>query len=371
MRSANLAPVHVSWDRIIRTTVALRPYRESGFVLKSERLDDKTVIHNYGHGGAGLSLSWGTAYLATNIALAHTERRVAVVGCGIAGLTSARMLQRRGFQVSIFAKALPPDTTSNKAWGGFTPTSTLVNRRTPSWDLQFRRAVEIAYHEHQLLVGRGYGVRWIDGYSQTNRSDPRDRPDQEDGDPREAANPLVPRSFEIGGVLLGHAQHPFPTLYARRAPMLQFDPDIYLDALMRDVITFGGSISVRKFDSPGDLMALAEPIIVNCTGLGAKELFRDPELTPVKGQLTVLVPQPDVDYSLGPMIPRSSGIVLGHVRQHGVSSLDVDEEEQRRVVESAIRTFSAMRPPDPRLRLRAFGPPADPPPVESFYHLES
>jgi len=153
--------------------------------------------------------------------------------------------------------------------------------------------------------------------------------------------------------------------------MLQFDPDIYLDALMRDVISFGGSISVRKFDSPGDLMALAEPIIVNCTGLGAKELFRDPELTPVKGQLTVLVPQPDVDYSLGPMIPRSSGIVLGHVRQHGVSSLDVDEEEQRRVVENAIRTFSAMRPPDPRLRLRAFGPPADPPPVESFYHLES
>ena len=67
--------------------------------------------------------------------------------------------------------------------------------------------------------------------------------------------------------------------------MLQFDPDIYLEALMRDVLAFGGSIIIRGFDSPRDFMSLPEPLIVNCTGLGAKRLFRDDELTPVKGQL--------------------------------------------------------------------------------------
>src|SRR5436305_2382188 len=95
-RRVDLVPVDVSWDRVIRTTVGLRPHRDSGFVVRADRLDEKTVIHNYGHGGAGYSLSWGTGQLAADLALAHTERRVAVIGCGIVGLTAARQLQRRG-----------------------------------------------------------------------------------------------------------------------------------------------------------------------------------------------------------------------------------------------------------------------------------
>jgi glycine/D-amino acid oxidase-like deaminating enzyme len=54
-----LPPVHASFDRVIRTTVGLRPHRDSGFVLRAERLGDKTLIHNYGHAGAGMSLGWG------------------------------------------------------------------------------------------------------------------------------------------------------------------------------------------------------------------------------------------------------------------------------------------------------------------------
>jgi D-amino-acid oxidase len=52
-----LSPVNVSWDRVIRTTVGLRPHRPQGFVLKADKLDGKTLIHNYGHGGSGMSLS--------------------------------------------------------------------------------------------------------------------------------------------------------------------------------------------------------------------------------------------------------------------------------------------------------------------------
>ena len=47
----NLAPVRASFDRVIRTTVGLRPHRDSGFVLRAEKLDAKTLIHNYGHAG--------------------------------------------------------------------------------------------------------------------------------------------------------------------------------------------------------------------------------------------------------------------------------------------------------------------------------
>src|SRR5438128_4247019 len=158
-----LSLVEASWDRVIRTTVGLCPHRDPGFVLRAGKLDEKLLVHNYGHGGSGMSLSWGTGYMAAELATEHTQRRAAVVGCGVTGLTSARQLQRRGFDVTIYAMSVPPDTTSNMSLAGFTPTSGLVEnaRRTPEWTAQFRRAVEIAYRQLQLLVGPQYGVSWI------------------------------------------------------------------------------------------------------------------------------------------------------------------------------------------------------------------
>src|SRR4029079_8296624 len=106
-----LAPVKAAWDRIIRTTVGLRPHRDAGFVLKTDKLDDKLLVHNYGHGGAGMSLAWGTGLMAAEFATEHQSRQAAVIGCGSVGLTCARQLQRRGFDVTIYAPALPPQVT--------------------------------------------------------------------------------------------------------------------------------------------------------------------------------------------------------------------------------------------------------------------
>ncbi|HTE46672.1 MAG TPA: FAD-dependent oxidoreductase [Gemmatimonadaceae bacterium] len=345
-RPLNLVPVDASWERVIRTTVGLRPYRDSGFVVADERMDDKTVIHNYGHGGAGLSLSWGTGYLATELALAHTDRRAAVIGCGIVGLTAARQLQRHGFDVTIYAKALSPETTSNMSWAGFTPLSGLVatNKRTPQWDAQFRRAVEIAYREHQLLVGSGRGVFWVDEYF--TMTTPSPAPGGESSlEAGMGGEPLLPPSVSVARTVLGPGEHPFSSPYAGRVPAMRFEPGIYLDALMRDVTAFGGRIVVRSFDSRQDLMALPERVIVNCTGLGAKTLFGDEELTPIKGQLTVLVPQPEVNYSIAGMTPRSDGIVLGHISQKRVWSMDVDEDARKKVVDRAIAFFRSMKAP--------------------------
>ena len=386
-KPAVLAPVHASWDRVLRTTVGLRPHRDAGFVLRAERLDDKTLIHNYGHSGAGMSLAWGCGVLVSEFALQASGRRAAVVGCGSPGLTTARQLQRRGFDVTIYAMTIPPDTTSNMSLAGFTPTTALVNkdRRTPEWDAQFLRAAELSYRELQLMVGRRYGVYWMDSYNATDT--PTTGTGRGGGRGEGRGNyatdaELLPESLRPNRFreLLGPGEHPFPSKYAVRTLALAIEPSIYLDALVRDFVAFGGRIVIRKFDTPRDLMSLPEPVVVNCTGLGSYTLFNDRELVPVKGQLTALVPQPEIDYRAGgstssgtnaTMNSRSDGLIVGNLQDPGNWSLEPDEDVRQRNVNAAIEFFSAMRAPKAGAALTRSAPPAVAPRLDSFFDAQS
>src|SRR5579863_9056385 len=98
-----LPPIRASMDRIVKITVCTRPFRAQGPRLDVEQIGAKTVVHNYGHGGSGWSLSWGSSTIATRNALATGQRQIAVIGCGALGLTSATLLQRAGAQVTIYA----------------------------------------------------------------------------------------------------------------------------------------------------------------------------------------------------------------------------------------------------------------------------
>src|SRR5205085_10316003 len=143
--------------------------RPSGFVVRGEKLDDKTVIHNYGHGGAGITLSWGTAQLAVDEAAITDTRECAVIGCGVVGLSTARLLQQRGYSVSIYTKAMPPDTTSNVAGGYWSPVTVFDRPRvTPAFRRQFVEASRFAFRRYQSLAGELYGVRWLPVYSLSN-----------------------------------------------------------------------------------------------------------------------------------------------------------------------------------------------------------
>jgi D-amino-acid oxidase len=126
--------------------------------------------------------------------------------------------------------------------------------------------------------------------------------------------------------------------------------------MLRDVALFGGRVVVRRVAAPAELMALPEEVIVNCTRRGSRELFGDRELIPLKGQLTVLLPQADVDYAItgaGPvatalpsaglhMMPRADGIVLGGTRERDVWTLEPNQEELKRVVDGHREFFGAF-----------------------------
>jgi D-amino-acid oxidase len=331
--------VHVAADREIRTVVGLRPFRASGFCVRADQVGDKLVVHNYGHGGSGVTMSWGTADLAARLALEAPARDVAVIGAGAVGLATARLLQLRGASVTIYAAALPPDTTSNIAGARWFPSYAFgPGALVGAFRDQFVAAARFSYRWFQSLVGAGYGVRWMTNYT---LGDAPVAHEDGLGGMQSPIRELLPEFAD-----LERDAHPFAAAYVRRFDTMLIEPSVYLDAVLRDVRVAGGSIVVRRFETAADLAALPEPTIVNCTGLGARTLFGDDELTPIKGQLTVLLPQPEVDYAVLQgdlyMFSRGDGIVLGGTHERGVSTLEPDLAAKLRIFAGHTQLFAPL-----------------------------
>ena len=326
-----LIPVNVAPGRVIRTVAGLRPYRASGFVVRAEALGDKRLVHNYGHGGAGITLSWGSSKLATDLGLHGHRGPVAVIGAGALGLTTAKLVQEAGFAVTIYAKALPPDTTSNIAGGQISPFGHYRDDAvTPEWRRQFVAAMDYSWRRFQIMVGDDYGIRWLPTFEEGDNVGPG---------PLDLYRPNSRRVPASG--------HPFPLDKVVGFETMYVETGRFLRQMMRDIQTGGGTLQLRDFPTPQSISELAEPLIFNCTGIGARALFGDTELRPVRGQLAVLLPQPEVRYAAsgnwGYMFPRSDGILLGGTFERDVWDTTPDPTAIARIVNSHQRFFSAFR----------------------------
>ena len=106
----------------------IRPYRQTTFRLETQNLQiagvgTKFVVHNYGHGGAGITMSWGCAVQVRDLVRQHAGPalgQVAVLGAGVMGLTAAKLLVEAGFTVRIYAASFLY-TTSDVAGGQWCP----------------------------------------------------------------------------------------------------------------------------------------------------------------------------------------------------------------------------------------------------------
>jgi glycine/D-amino acid oxidase-like deaminating enzyme len=328
---ACLPRVQADRSRVIRTVAGLRPFRASGFVVRREPLGDKALVHNYGHGGAGITLSWGTSRLATDLGLPGHSGPVAVIGAGIMGLTTARLVQEAGFPVTIYTAALPPDTTSNIAGGQWSPYGHFDRGAvTPQWREQFAKAREYSWRRFQIMVGEDYGVRWIPTYTLGRAPDPGDPPDP----------------YQPAGRRLARSEHPFPNEVVGRYDTMYVEAGRFLRELTKDVQIAGGRIAVRRFATPAELAALSETLIFNCTGLGSHALFGDTELVPIRGQMAILLPQPEIRYAFtgdGYMFPRPDGILLGGTFERGEWNAEPQAADLDRIIAEHQRMAAGWR----------------------------
>jgi len=349
-----LPPVRASADRITRITVCTRPFRADGPRLDVEQVGHKTVVHNYGHGGSGWSLSWGSSTIAVQKALATDATRVAVIGCGALGLTSATLLQRAGIGVTIYAKDRPPDVRSSLATGLFTPDSRICldGHDTPEFRKTWEEMCRTSFQAYQNYLGfPDRPVEWIDIYHLSNPNIPQ--PEETDTVKfaelwRTLANDLGPASAQLTA-----GDNPFPAFHVRRSTNMMFNITEYAHLLISDFLAAGGHIETKEFHSPADFAALPEKTLINCTGYGARALFNDQSVVPVRGQLARLVPQPEVNYGLTydnvGLVPRRDGLVIqAYGADEGIGYGDDTTAPDRAEAEHAVATIARIFAPSPR-----------------------
>lgn len=346
-----LPPLRIGMDRITRITVCTRPFRPLGPRLETEKIGDKTVVHNYGHGGSGWSLSWGSGTLATGLVLATGEREVAVIGAGAIGMTTALQLQRAGLRVTIYAKDLAPNIRSSWATGSYTPDSriALEEHVTPEFKHTWEQMARETYSTFQSFLGTaGTPVEFIDSYSVSDTQAPRRR--DESGRPAfaELQRELTPdllsprREFAPGS-------HPFGERFVRRSTQLMFNLASYQRVLMQDFEANGGRVEITEFHTPNDFQRIRERTIVNATGYGARALMSDDSLVPVRGQLTRLIPQADVTYGVGykdvSFLPRRDGFVVQVVGDSDYYGYGIDAAvPDRAEAEYGVTTIASLFP---------------------------
>jgi glycine/D-amino acid oxidase-like deaminating enzyme len=347
-----LAPLRASTDRITQITVCTRPFRARGPRLDVERIGQKVVVHNYGHGGSGWSLSWGSSSIAVRQAMATGEREIGVIGCGAMGLTSGLLAQRAGARVTIYAKDLPPNVRSSLASGVWSPDSRicLEEHATPDFKQRWAGMARQSFKTYQTLLGLpGNPVEYFDNYFVSDQAaGSRRGGSSADTRPRfaelqrELIPDLIPNPTEFGP-----GTHQFADRHLERNSLMMFNISAYARLLFSDFVANGGKIEIAEFHAPAELAGLREKTLINATGYGARALFGDESIVPVRGQLARMIPEPEVGYGLFyknvSFIPRRDGWVFQVVGDDDYYGYNDDSTmPDRAEAELAVNTIAGL-----------------------------
>ncbi|MFF4242913.1 FAD-dependent oxidoreductase [Streptomyces sp. NPDC001822] len=240
---------------------------------------------------------------------------VIVVGGGVSGLTTALLLAERGLRVRVWSREAPAATTSAVAGALWWPYRIEPEESIGTWSLDTLRV----YEELSSSPGET-GVRMVAGVH---------------GGERLSALGSWARG------LTGVAEVP----QGLRVTLPLIDMPVHLRWLEERLASAGGVVERRTVGGFAEAAAEA-PVVVNCAGLGARELVPDPGVHPVRGQL-VVVENPGIDewFTLADPVssattyffPQPGGLVLGGTAETGDERAEPDPVTAGEIVARCAR----------------------------------
>lgn len=269
------------------------------------------------------------------------KTRVAVVGGGVSGLTSAIALTERGYDVSLFADQVGQNTTSGAAGAIWFPYDAEPADKVIAWALE---TYNVLLH---LERERASGVSIIE-LRQFSRTGEIQIPDWAQSLGAQPLDSPVATGLWPPGRRESPAGYTFSSGYRISVPLM--DTTIYLHYLGVRLTNTGGSIHsgvrLEKLEDIDQSFA----VVINCAGFGARELVHDRDLEPHRGQVVIVPPIPELacavvceEPQLIYAIPRTNDCVFGGSNEVS-QNLCVDPQLTTRIVAECRRVLKISNP---------------------------
>lgn len=338
VKDVYLKTPNLSDDAIIGYNAGVRPFRKSGVRIEREEFKDKTIIHNYGYGGSGLTLCWGGAEIVKEL-LGNEKQPIAIIGAGVVGLACAYTLIKSGIKITIYSDKFSPNLTSNVA-AGIISYPVVFGDVSEKRKLFLAKLFDISTQRYLSHLDRPEfaGTRVLNDYFFTENSEY----------PHDFLNEYRNCALQEQKVNVHFDNGLTKSAICRR--VFGLDGKLFLADLEAKVKAKGIPFIKKFFQHKADLLKLNENIIINCTSFGSKLLMEDDEFLSVRGQLVYFKPQAGIEYATYEttddphfwikIYPWADRLILNGVYEENRSHAKVDLEVANKMIKYAREAFS-------------------------------
>jgi D-amino-acid oxidase len=257
-------------------------------------------------------------------------RNLAIIGAGVSGLTCGVVFAERGYRTAIFAKDVGQQTTSSAAAAVWFPYHVEPEERV----------IPLALETYQVLLE-------LARFPQSGVSIIETRQFLRTGE-IEIPEWAIPLGASVIPSEVEGSLESFKSGFSLRVPLM--DTTIYLDYLTARFREAGGEIHANvRFEKLEDVDGTFY-LVLNCAGIGARELVRDADLEPHRGQVAIVpriegLPCAIVcdDAPLMYAIPRASDCVFGGTNDVS-DNLAADPATTSQIVAECSRVLDIERP---------------------------
>jgi len=257
------------------------------------------------------------------------SKKIAIVGAGISGLSCAYLLSRKNYSITIFAKAFSPSITSNRAAAFWFPYHIRNDRRGVEWCRTSYRIYRQLMHNAATGISMKRLIKVV--REDVKEEEPVWIEFMPEGSvqmmPKENLQPGVAKAYDV------------------QVPLIE--TQIFLPYLKEYLLSKNVTFEKAEIENLNSLSP-SHDIVVNCTGLGAKNLCNDEALIPVRGQVALIETLTDFPIYLDNekplyIVPRKDAMIVGGTYEENIFEETTEPETVERLLNNAYEVFPQLR----------------------------